>query len=321
MSQNDAATTDKRLFMAAEPRPAAAQLTPANLLALQAFEAAYRLGSFRAAADALHLTPSAISHRIRNLERLIGDSLFVRRHREARPTPAGHTLALATGRAFTELARGLAHKDTPGARNRLRLAVVPTFETAWLIPRVESFLSAHPSVELVIESISHRVDFDSEPFDAAICGGAGEWPGMTATQLMKIFTTPICTPQMAARLELRRPADLERATLIHVTAYPLAWPLWFNHVGLGDVAARRSLWVDTFGAAQQAAERGIGVALGLDPLFAEREDLGVLLRPLAPRNPTGDYWFVHRPLDERNPALRAFKAWVVATAAAEQASA
>lgn len=301
--------------MAAEPKPAVAKLTRGNLLALQAFEAAYRLGSFRAAADALHLTPSAVSHRIRNLERLIGDELFVRANRAVTPTSPGRTLAIATGRAFSDLARGLALKDAPGTRTRLRIAVVPTFQAAWLIPRVEKFMSAHSNIELVIESVSRGIDFDNEPFDAAICGGAGEWPGITAVPLMKIFTTPICTPAMSRQLKLRQPADLRRATLIHVTAYPLAWPVWFDHAGTGDINSQRSIWVDSFGAAQEAAECGVGVALGLDPLFVGKEASGQIVRPLSIKKATGDYWFVHRPKDERNPALRAFKQWIIATAA------
>ncbi len=301
--------------MAAEPKPTVAMLTSANLLALQAFEAAYRLGSFRAAADALHLTPSAVSHRIRNLERMGGEALFTRANRAVKPTPAGKRLATATGRAFADLARGLAFKAAPGTRTRLHIAVVPTFQSAWLIPRLEMFMSAHPNVELVIESVGRGIDFDNEPFDAAICGGAGEWPGMTVVQLMKIFTTPICTSEMSRRLKLAQPSDLHRATLIHVTTYPLAWPVWFNQAGIEEVISQRALWVDSFGAAQEAAERGVGIALGLDPLFAEKEERGLLVRPLPVRKPTGDYWFVHRALDQRNPALRAFKKWIMATTA------
>ncbi|MBO9695115.1 MAG: LysR family transcriptional regulator [Sphingopyxis sp.] len=303
-----------RLFMPAEPKPAISQISAANLLGLQAFEAAYRLGSFRAAADALHLTPSAVSHRIRNLERLMGDHLFVRAHRAVTPTVAGRSLAATTGRAFTEFARALSLQHAPGARTRLRLAVVPTFEMTWLIPRIETFLSAHPEVELLVENVNRALDFDNEPFDAAICGGTGDWPGLAALPLMKISTTPICAPAVAARLKFRHPIDLQRATLVHVTSYPLAWSLWFDSAGIGEITPRRTFWVDSFWAAQQAAECGVGVALGLDPLCAEPERLGRLQRPFPMLVPTGDYWFVHRPQDERNPALRAFKRWIIAAA-------
>jgi DNA-binding transcriptional LysR family regulator len=89
-----------RLLRAAQPLPAASRLKPTLLLSLQAFDAAVRLGSFKEAAQALHLTPSAISHRIRNLEKAMGGALFVRAHRAVEVTPTGRALARATGRAF-----------------------------------------------------------------------------------------------------------------------------------------------------------------------------------------------------------------------------
>jgi Bacterial regulatory helix-turn-helix protein, lysR family len=91
MAARSAAVSPPRLLRAAEPMPAATRLRPALLLSLQAFDAAVRLGSFKDAAEALHITPSAISHRIRNLEKAMGDTLFSRAHRtvEVTPTAAG----------------------------------------------------------------------------------------------------------------------------------------------------------------------------------------------------------------------------------------
>jgi LysR family glycine cleavage system transcriptional activator len=89
------------LLRSAEALPAAARLKPALLLSLQAFDAVARLGSFKRAAHVLHITPSAISHRIRNLERALDDNLFTRAHRAVQLTAPGKLLAAATaiGRA------------------------------------------------------------------------------------------------------------------------------------------------------------------------------------------------------------------------------
>jgi DNA-binding transcriptional LysR family regulator len=276
-----------RLLRAAEPRPAAVHLTPAMLLALQAFDAAYRLGSFRAAAHALHLTPSAISHRIRSLEKLIGESLFTRAHRTVSPTLAGRTLAEATGRAFGELARIAQMGDGHGVQNRLRLAVATTFATSFLIPRVADFMRGNPSIELVIENVAREVDFENEPYDAAINSGSGDWPGLSATELVRIFTMPVCTSALKQRFRLREPADLQRTSLIYVTTYPLAWPLWLERAGLRELKPAQSLWLDSFSASVEAAAEGAGVALGLEPLFAEDENRGRLVRPFSVRQPTG----------------------------------
>jgi DNA-binding MarR family transcriptional regulator len=93
MAARSAAVSPPRLLRAAEPMPAATRLRPALLLSLQAFDAAVRLGSFKDAAEALHITPSAISHRIRNLEKAMGDALFSRAHRVVEVTPAGRRLS------------------------------------------------------------------------------------------------------------------------------------------------------------------------------------------------------------------------------------
>lgn len=301
-----------RLLRSAEPLPAAARLKPALLLSLQAFDAVVRLGSFKDAAHVLHLTPSAVSHRIRNLERALNDGLFTREHRAVQLTAPGKALAAATGRAFADLVRATAAVAGAEGHRRLRMAVSPFFASHWLIPRVSKFMAAHPDIELVIENSSRPLDFVNEPFDAAVRVGDGNWPGLSAVHLMEIRTTPVASAAVVKRLKLRKPADLVRAPLIHVTTFPLAWPLWLEQAGVAHVKSKQAIWMDTFGAALHAAEQGVGVALGLEPLFVERERAGALSRPFAFSHPTGGYWLVHRPADAKNPALRAFTRWVLA---------
>jgi len=298
------------LLRPARPWPAAAGLTPTMLLALQAFETAAHLGSFKAAATALHLSPSAVSHRIRTLERTLGERLFAREHRAVRPTRAGSMLAAVTGRAFADLVRAAAPAESGSGHRRLRLAVAPPFASVWLIPRIASFLAAHPEIELGIETLSHAVDLETEPYDAAIRVGDGHFPGLTAVQLMAIGTTPVANEALCRGLRLEQPADLAAAPLIHVGTYPLAWPLWFEGAGLAGLTSRQqAVWVDTFGAAWEAAAHGLGVALGLMPLV---EHASELLRPFAFTLPTGSLWLVHSGTDRGQPALRASKRWLLA---------
>lgn len=252
------AAAPPRLLRAVEPLPVASRLKPALLLSLQAFDTAVRLNSFKAAAEALHLTPSAISHRIRNLERALGHALFVRTHRAVEPTPAGRALSAATGRAFAELMRATEPLAGTRANQRLRLNVSPSFASAWLMPRVPAFLAAHPEVELVIESSSLRLDFENDAFHAAVRVGDGHWPGLVAHHLMDLYTMPVGAPAVLRELKLQKPADVARASTIHVTTFPLAWPLWLCQAGAGAVKSRQTVWVDSFEAALQLAEQGQG---------------------------------------------------------------
>jgi len=223
----------------------------------------------------------------------------------------GKALAAVTGRSFADLVRATVPVAGAKSHRRLRIAVSPFFATHWLIPRLSKFMTAHPDIELVIENSSRTLDFANEPFDAAVRVGDGNWPGLTAVHLMEIRTTPVASATVAKRLKLRKPADLVRAPLIHVSTFPLAWPLWLEQAGVANMKPKQAIWMDTFGAALLAAEQGAGVALGLEPLFAEREQAGALRRPFAFSHPTGGYWLVHRPADGRNPALRAFSRWVL----------
>src|SRR5260370_15226531 len=129
------AASPPRLLRAARSLPAASRLKPALLLSLQAFDAAVRLNSFKAAAEALHLTPSAVSHRIRNLEKTIGGPLFTRKHRAVHITPAGRALSPATGRAFAGLLRAPEPLARAHATSPLRPSASPPFASAWPVPR------------------------------------------------------------------------------------------------------------------------------------------------------------------------------------------
>ena len=286
------------------------------MLSLQAFDAAVRLGSFKAAAAALRLTPSAISHRIANLERSLGKGLFTRSHRFIEVTAAGKALAIATGRAFAELSRSATPAAGKNAPRRLRLSVLPFFASDWLIPRVGRFMAAHPDIELVIETSSRHADLDVEAFDAAIRVGDGGWPALAATPLMELRAVPVATAAVRRKAKLTNPGDLTFVTLIHVTTFPLAWPIWLEGAGIGGLAARQVVWVDSFGTAMQLAEQNAGVALGLEPLFTARERAGSNLKRLFEQSqPPGGYWLVHRRSDNNHPALRIFKRWLLAETA------
>jgi len=219
-------------------------------------------------------------------------------------------LATATGRAFGELERATTPLTGAQASLRLRLNVSPLFAAEWLIPHVPAFMAAHPDIELVIESSTRLLDFENDSCHAGVRAGDGNWSGFDAQHLMDLHATPVATPALLRKLRLQKPADLGRAATIHVSSFPLAWPVWLREAGAGSLKPRQTVWVDSFEAALQLAEQGAGVALGLSPLFASRETAGALQCPFAHRQPTGAYWLVHRPEEQGNPALRIFKRWI-----------
>ena len=225
----------------AQPGVAAATFTTSQLIALQAFDVAVRLGTFKAAAHRLNLTVSAVSHRIKSLECARGVELFVRGHREVHRTLEGRSLAAATGRAFAELARGVPPVGSRSGRQRLRLKVFPLFASAWLIPRLAGFATKLPHIDLVLETSNRIVNFDVESFDAGISMRDIVPNKPDALHLVEIRSTPIATPVLVRWLKLRAPSDLKRATLVEVASFPAAWSQWFKQANGSSYAMPKVL--------------------------------------------------------------------------------
>ncbi|WP_247438246.1 LysR substrate-binding domain-containing protein [Bradyrhizobium sp. 139] len=287
---------------------AALRLT--HLLALQAFDLAFKFGSFQKAARALNLTASAISHRIRNLERMLGVSLFIRTHRAIKPSAEGKRLAVIMGRAFAQLARARLASSGGRTRQRLTLKVFPLFASAWLIPRLSTFIAQHPDIDVVIETSSRMVDFDIEAYDAGICVSDPQPTSLKSLHLAHINAMPVATPALARRLRLRRPQDLRRAVLIQVASFPRAWPEWLARAGVPDLLPLRTITVDSFVSAIQAAEQGVAVALGMDLFIRDQEKQARICQLFSTVSPAGSYWLMSPPENRENRALTAFKRWL-----------
>ena len=292
-----------------------ASLSARDLLALQAFELAARAGSFKAAAEALHITASAVSHRIAGLEKTLGERLFERGPRGVVLSPAGRQLAATTGRAFGDLSRALA-RQSAGSR-RLRVSAVPIFASHWLLPRLGQFLSAHPEIELQVEASPRMADMEAGLVDVALRYGEGNWPDVSAEKIMDLHAVPVAAPALVRRLKLRAPADLLRAPLIRVSPFGTSWTDWAAGAGLDPTAfaerrgAPKGVQVDGMGAALRAAAHGLGVALVFDPLVDSEIKAGALVR-VGPGVPTrGQIWLACRPRERGLPAIRALRRWLL----------
>lgn len=278
------------------------------LTALRAFHAAGRLGSFQAAARALAVTPSAISHQVRSLEAWLGQPLFTRGARRIDLTKAGRTLLRDTELAFARLSTAATRVRASGGRT-LRVSALPLFTGAWLIPRLQRFEAQHPDITLEIETSNKVADLDHDGIDIAIRNLRAPTPGLVARKLLDIKGVVVCAPKIAALL--KGPRDLVRQTLIHVSARPEAWPQWLKRAGVAGLKARRNLSFDTVPAALEACARGHGVALGMHPLVWEAPVAKELVVPFtAPVDSGSSYYLVHRRADGNRPEVKAFVDWL-----------
>lgn len=283
------------------------------LPAIRAFEAAARLGSFTRAADELHMTQAAVSYQIKQLEQRLGLGLFHRQPRQVVLTPAGHRLAPAVLDAFKQLRTAFA-QAIERVETELAITALPTIAAAWLVPRLGAFQLAHPRLAVRLDTAVELVDLNRGEFDVGIRIGAGEWPGLDADFLLPSLFTPLCSP--ALRERLRTPADMLALPRFGRERW---WRAWFAAAGLADadLTAKPGVELDVEQHAVTAAIAGHGVALS-SPLFFEQDiAAGRLLQPfeLVVRDQR-DYWLTYPTTLRTSEKIRAFRAWLLAQAAA-----
>jgi LysR family transcriptional regulator, glycine cleavage system transcriptional activator len=278
---------------------------------LRAFESAGRTGSFRMAAMELELTPSAVSHAVRKLERTLGASLFEREGRATRLSPEGEALMRHVGRAFDELRRGLEIVSTRGPM-MLRLHSAPSFAAQWLSPRLSRFLRDFPGIEVRLAAGTEYARFANDEFDADIVYGMPRQDGLVVVSLGEETVTPLCAPELAR--DIQTPMDLYRCVLIESDNKQIRWPTWFAHNALAAPRPHGTRFDRSF-LAIAAAVDGLGVALESTRL-AERElASGRLLRPLAGRAEDVRYVAHHLVFPRtasRRHTLRLFAKWLSA---------
>ncbi|MGD8710585.1 MAG: transcriptional regulator GcvA [Ectothiorhodospiraceae bacterium] len=301
------------------------RLPPLN--SVRAFEAAARLQSFSLAAEELHVTPSAISQQVKTLEEWLGFELFRRQARglvlseKARPCLPRLVAALDqiddAFRALAERAR------TP----TLTISTTASFATQWLVPRLRTFYARNPDVDVRVSAADRMVDLHSEEFDLAIRHGAGRYPGLRVECLIEERFAPVCAPALAyGERPIRTAADLRPHRLLHMqpdgedafAAYGWeTWEQWFAAAGVEPPElSRGSRFSDKYLAILEAIA-GSGITLGPWSLIQEELRAGRLVAPIdlwLPAN--ANYYLVYTDRALENPALEAFREWILEAAAA-----
>lgn len=164
------------------------------LNALRAFEAAARLLNITRAAEELHVTQTAISQHIRNLEARLDKQLFKRLPRGLSLTDEGHALYPSVRSAFDQIEIALTQLTHTRPKEVLNMAAVGTFAVGWLLPRLHTFEQAHPYIDLRLQTNNNVVDLAYEGLDSAIRFGDGAWHGTHARHLMDAPLSPVCSP-------------------------------------------------------------------------------------------------------------------------------
>ncbi|MBY0562930.1 MAG: transcriptional regulator GcvA [Hyphomonadaceae bacterium] len=289
-----------------------------SLQTLRAFQAAGRLQSYSKAAHELGLTHSAVSHRIRELEQQLGVTLFRRVGNTMTLTTEGSQLfgKITQGLSLLEDAFGAASPSVHATARTIVVSSVPSMASTWLYRRLAEFREAHPGIDVELRVSERLSDYKREKIDVGIRLGAGGWEGLNAIRLFDEALSPVCTPAYRDTLQLRTPADLQRATLLRNVWTP--WVRWFRAAGLNWPEPSSGPMFDDSPLMLRAALDGQGVALGRHWLAVDELRAGRLVMPFKVTvRDDFQYWVVWPTGRTANPDAALLRAWLQAQAAAE----
>jgi LysR family glycine cleavage system transcriptional activator len=280
-----------------------------SLRSVAVFAAAGRALSFAAAAGTLGLTPSAVSRRIAALEQELGVALFRRFNRRIELTAAGARYLEAVGGALDQIGRASDALRPPRRQTTLRLSVLQSFASLWLLPRLAAFKQARPDLDVEIETSAELMDLTDGRYDAAIRFGTGRWPGLAADRLFSSRVFPVAAPALLPGSQPIVAALLDRTVLFDIVQAPDLWTQYLQGVGLGRHRPRRRRSFDNVQVMYEAVANGLGIALAVDELVGGQLAAGRLVKPFSndPVPVRQSYYLVYRK-ERQQPALRALRA-------------
>jgi len=291
------------------------QTPPLRLL--RAFCLAARHSSFKAAADRLALTPSAVSHQVKELEEQLGVTLFERRTRAVVLTPVGRQLLEDLEPALDALAAAVARTARgAGARRQLTVVMPPFFASELFAPRLSNFHEQHPNIDLHVDTSQPRPEQHRGYSDLSILLASmpPTGPDIEAVRLLPLQLVAVASRSVADSMAGKSgPAAFDNQTLImHRSFRTDAWDHWVDEMQIDLRRLKNIVEFDNMMAVARAAERGAGIAL-MPALVGQPWFEGGALVKLDGFESVGDeaYYLVARRDDSERPEVRAFTQWMI----------
>ncbi|QZI70604.1 LysR family transcriptional regulator [Pseudomonas protegens] len=280
--------------------------------ALISFEAAARHESFTKAAQELSLTQGAVCRQIASLEEFLSVELFRRSRRGVKLTEAGLSYSRRVATQLDAVERDTLSVMGQQGANVIELAVVPTFGTQWLLPRLKDFQKQHPEVTVNLTNRTRPFLFADTPFDAAIYFGDADWSGTQSHRLMGEHPVPVCSPAILGNHQQLNAEAIAELPLLQQTTRPYAWRQWFNSQQMSIPRDMTGPRYELFSMLAQAAMHDMGIAL--IPAFLIQRELAekrlVIANPQALTSIKAYYLMIPERKVE-SASLRAFRDWLV----------
>jgi len=297
---------------------------------LKGFEAAARLLSFTRAGEELHLTQSAVSRQMRELEEQLGATLFERRHRALALTEAGQAFYPAAAQALAAMREGVQRVRQVAGVRALMVSSTASFASLWLVPRLTRFAGENPGMDVHVSANARIQDLERDGVDVAIRYCPPAMAGEAAVRLFGEHVFPVASPRLLAdtKRPLREPADLCHHVLLAVEdpdgAYPwLSWRSWLELAGVGDLRPAGRLHFTEYDQLLRVARDGYGVALGRSALVRDALRAGELVAPFAAighraADSSRAYHVIIAPRARARPDVQRFVDWLQREAAQDE---
>lgn len=279
---------------------------------LHTFRAVMEAGSFAGAAKLLNLTPSAISHQMRALEGMLGQSLFLRVKRTVIPTEEALTYSASIGESFARLVTATSRVSSGAGVRRLPIHASPSLATCWLVPRLGQFLREHPTIDIALFAGHEPARLGQDGILIDIQYNRPVPEDCEAVSLGEELIVPLASPAFIARNKLATPSDIPRVPLIHSVRCVVQWDQWSaRHAPLIPLNPR-GLQFDRGHLAITAAVDGLG--LSLESVIHAHDLLrrGDLVMPFGPLGIAAvAHRLVYRREDRESAEIMAFVEWIV----------
>ncbi|MCJ8339600.1 MAG: LysR substrate-binding domain-containing protein [Pseudomonadales bacterium] len=281
-----------------------------NIHNLHSFVSAAKHNSFTQAAIELHLTQSAISRQIKDLETQLGVPLFKRIRQRVLLTDTGSRFLEDAVHIIQVTEDAMLRAMSVGAKSSLRIAALPTFTSRWIIPKLSSFIERNPNTALSFSSRTKPFDFNNKMADLAIHFGKPSWPQASCYLLCREQMIPVASQNYLTGQPLSTLADVQQMSLLQLASRLGSWKLWFEQHQL-DISHNNHLIFDQFSMIVDALKADLGIAL-LPKYFIADELADGSIVQLAQGIETEDCYYLVIPDDKAdNPQVISFKDWIL----------
>ncbi|WP_339891488.1 LysR substrate-binding domain-containing protein [uncultured Alteromonas sp.] len=289
-----------------------------SIISLQCFDAVAHHLNMTYAGESLHLTQSAVSRQIKNIENLIGRKLFYRQDNQLTLTPVGEQYAEEVHKILNNLnavTQKISSNTDYTKKLKLKVVTEPTFAIAWLMPKLNEFYINYPDIEIDLGTDFEAVARNTRLCDFAILWGDGDWPHYYAEPLRKDTYLAVCTPKyLRGRKPVKTMREVANFDFIHQSNVISTTDKWFLEAGLteNEISMIGGQYFDHFIYLLQAVKNNIGVSI-LPEYLVKDDILNGDLIVACEQSFTPDHKFYVLYDEERQEdyAIRQFRKWLL----------